>query len=122
MKTLFFSLMLVFALAGTAAAQNVEVMQINIIESVVPGGMGRSKMLVTDASGATTELEVQNIFSMAGINFGNLAKNETTLVKKLNELTGQGWVVVGVTGSSYSPGEGNNGIYMTRYVLQRTRR
>jgi hypothetical protein len=122
MKRWLSTLFLLACLTSTAAAQQVEYMQINLIESVVPGGMGRSKMLITGPDGNTTEQDVMNIFSMAGINFGNLSKNETTIVKKLNELGAQGWELESVTGSSYSPGDGNNGIYMTRYTLKRERR
>lgn len=92
------------------------------VESLVPGGMGRSRMVVTDSKGQETESELTNFFSMVGINFGNIAKNDKTIVNKINEWSSEGWelqqVVAGVQGN------GNNalGLYLTRYFFRREKK
>ena len=41
---------------------------VTVVESVVPGKLGRSKVLTMDSNGASSETEIQNIFSLTGIN------------------------------------------------------
>lgn len=93
-------------------------MQVTTIESIIPGGLGRSRIIVTDASGKQTEEELKNFYSMVGINLENIKSNEVGILKKLNDMAAQGWKVVHVTAGTQSPSEQYpQGIFITRYLL-----
>ena len=93
-------------------------MQITTIESVIGGGIGRSRMLVTDENGTQTEKDMQNLFSMVGINMGNVKSNDADILTELKRYTGEGWKIASITPMTLSPGEkGGQGIFMTRYLL-----
>lgn len=75
MKKFFFALALFISLSSGAFAQQQtesKFMQITTIESVVGGGLGRSKMIITKEDGTQEEKELENLFSMTGINFKNI--------------------------------------------------
>jgi hypothetical protein len=92
-------------------------MQITTIESVVNGGLGRSRMIITKEDGSQEEKELNNLFSLAGINFKNIRENENTLLGTLKAYTDKGWKLYSTTPLTLSPNEGGNGIFMTRYML-----
>ncbi|MFM2206207.1 MAG: hypothetical protein RL213_182 [Bacteroidota bacterium] len=94
--------------------------QFSTVESIIPGGIGRSRMVSTDDSGTAVEKELMNFYSMVGINFGNIANNDKTIVDKINEYTRDGWELMSVTSGVQSPSEkGSQGIYMTRYLFRK---
>jgi hypothetical protein len=92
-------------------------MQITTIESVVNGGLGRSRMIITEEDGTQKEKDLNNLFSVAGINFKNIKENEASLVGTLKSYTDKGWKLLSATPLTLSPNEGGNGIFMTRYLL-----
>jgi hypothetical protein len=95
-------------------------MQVTTVESVLAGGMGRSKMIVTNADGSQKESELNNLFSMTGINFKNIKENEDNLIKTLKTFTDDGWKLEQVTSLTLSQNDsGAGGIFMTRYLLSR---
>lgn len=97
-----------------------EYMQITAIESVIPGGFGRSRLIATKPDGQIEELPLENFFSMVGINFGNIRMNDKVITTKLNEYAKQGWKVISVTSGVYSGSENRAaGIFITRYILQK---
>ncbi|MBU3743261.1 MAG: hypothetical protein FGM61_01770 [Sediminibacterium sp.] len=99
-----------------------EYKQITAIESVVPGGLGRSRILTTDDNGQTREKELKNFYSLVGINFDNITNNDRVIVERLNEFSDQGWELFSViTGSNQQSSQGNSsgGIFITRYVFRR---
>ncbi|WP_375560894.1 hypothetical protein ACE193_24890 [Bernardetia sp. OM2101] len=92
-----------------------EYMQINTLESVVSGGLGRSRLIITRANGkADKPVDMENYYSAIGINFGNIAENEEKIVVLLNLLGKEGWEVVGTT-------SGGNQVYFTKYTLKRAK-
>ena len=94
-----------------------EYMQITTIESVIPGGMGRSRMFITNPDGSVLEKDnLKNFFSMTGINLKNVKNNEEQIVLILNEFLKAGWKVHKVSTGSFSGKEGG-GIFITRYLL-----
>ena len=96
-------------------------MQITTVESVVSGGLGRSKMLVTGPDGTQKEIDMENLFSLVGINFKNIRENENLVVKTLKSYTDEGWKIDQVTPFTLSPGSnGGVGIFMTRYFLSKS--
>ena len=94
-------------------------MQITTIESVVGGGMGRSKMIITEADGSQKEIEMENLFSLTGINFKNIRENESQVVKTLKSYTNSGWKIDQTTSFTLSPNQNSLGIFMTRYLLSK---
>jgi hypothetical protein len=122
---------------------------VTTIESIVPAGIGRSRILDHNTSenykDFTTErtdgkksnqgdikrddIRVQhfeetkllNFFSLAGINFQNVASNDAVVSSKLTEMAKEGWNLVFVTsGVESDAGEKDgNGIFITRYVFKR---
>ncbi len=122
--TLVFALMMT---CGTYAqeekpttAANKEFMQINSIESVLAGGLGRSRLIVTNPDGSQTDTDLENLFSMTGINFKNIKENENKVVKLLKKYTDDGWKLEYVTPLTLSQNDtGSGGIFMTRYLLSK---
>jgi hypothetical protein len=96
--------------------------QITSVESVIPGGMGRSRILTTDDNGQMLERELKNFYSLVGINFENIANNDRVIVDRLNDLSDQGWELTQVvTGSNQqsSNGNSNGGLFITRYIFRK---
>lgn len=123
-QQLFFSLLvgglIVSAFAFKAPANTYEYMTFTTVESIIPGGAGRSRMLTTDEMGVVQEEKINNLYSMVGINFKNITENDQAISNKLNELSEKGWELVSAnTGVQSSNGDNNNGIYCTRYILRR---
>jgi hypothetical protein len=94
-------------------------MQITTIESVVGGGFGRSKMVITKEDGSQEERDMENLFSLTGINMKNIKSNESDILKVLKVYTDEGWKIEQVTPLTLSPGNNGVGIFMTRYLLTR---
>lgn len=123
MRKFSFLLMLALAFSTSLFAQETKLvtpkvfMQITTVESVVGGGLGRSKMIITDADGKQTETDLSNLFSMAGINFGNIKENEDKVLRTIRQYTSEGWKVEQVIPLSLSPSGNSMGIFMTRYLL-----
>ncbi|MEI9945947.1 MAG: hypothetical protein WDN26_17215 [Chitinophagaceae bacterium] len=125
MKRIIIVIVTVFALGATLQAQEVKTeiskqfMQITTVESVVGGGLGRSKMLITNPDGSQKESDLENLFSLAGINFKNIKENEDKIVKILKTYTDDGWKMEHVTSFTLSPSDNGQGIFMTRYLLSK---
>ena len=99
---------------------NARWLQITAVESVVPGGIGRSRMISIDDQGKMEETKMKNFFSMAGINFGNIRQNDLSITTKIQELTSEGWELYDVTSGVFSGNENNStGIFITRYLFKK---
>lgn len=122
---------------------------ITSIESIVPGGIGRSRIIENtdqaDSEALTTartdgkrsnqgdikrkqikvdkfnETKLLNFYSIVGINFQNIASNDATITDRLNIMAAEGWELVHVTSAVESDaGETDgNGIFVTRYIFKR---
>jgi hypothetical protein len=120
MKKHFLILLLtgLFAQANLMAQKPVtKFIQITTIESVVNGGLGRSKMIISKDDGSTDEKDMNNLFSIAGINFKNIKENEVSILQVLKSYTDNGWKMFSNTPLTLSPGNNGTGIFMTRYLL-----
>lgn len=114
---------LFFSLSVTAQQYKI----VTIVESIVPGGLGRSRIIETqkeaDINSLTTlrdgnksnqkdierdeikeggedlkETKLLNFYSLVGINFGNIAANDAIIAAKINEMVSKGWSVAFITG------------------------
>lgn len=98
--------------------------QFSTIESVVPGGIGRSRVIQSDNEGQAIEKDLLNFYSMTGINFKNVANNDRMIVETINQYIAEGWelhtVTTGVNDSgSGQGGGGGTGIFITRYLFRK---
>ena len=122
---------------------------ITTVESIVPAGLGRSRMISNkedlNTANFTTErtdgkhsdmntvkrkdLKIENFeetkllnfYSLGGINFQNIASNDAMISAKLNEMAAAGWTLAVVTaGVETDAGtEDGEGIFTTRYIFKR---
>tara|TARA_B110000977_G_scaffold198776_1_gene284422 strand:- start:741 stop:1220 length:480 start_codon:yes stop_codon:yes gene_type:complete len=133
---------------GTADAAKFEVKVITSVESIVPNGLGRSRLISTnedrDYMDYTTtqseddntrnkskrkdirlkefdETKLLNFYNMAGIRFQNIAANDALISSKLTTMLAQGWDLVFVTSAVESDAgkEDRKGIFITRYIFKR---
>jgi len=124
---------------------------ITSIESVVPLGLGRSRILENktslDIAAFTTErtdgkksdqgdisrgdakidnfseAKLLNFFSAVGINFQNIASNDALISSKINALVKEGWKLQFVTSGVESDAgkDDGSGIFITRYIFYKER-
>jgi hypothetical protein len=109
---------LLLCMSSIGFAQEFKV--ITIVESIVPGGIGRSRIIenqgAVDIEALTTEREgdksnsgkvkrsdlkdvgdnlketkLLNFYSMVGIQFGNIASNDAIIAAKINEMIKNGY-------------------------------
>ncbi len=108
------------AFRSAAPAEAPKYMQVTTVESIIPGGLGRSKVITTQADGTQTQEDLENFYSLVGINFGNIQKNEQFIVARLNQLEADGWHLQSSTVGVQSPADTKGGgIYMTRYLFKK---
>jgi hypothetical protein len=127
MKRIIVVLIVALAFTSNLSAQELksepgskQFMQITTVESVVAGGLGRSRMIITGPDGSQKDAELNNLFSMTGINFKNIKENEDNLIKTLKTYTDDGWKLEQVTSLTLSQNDsGAGGIFMTRYLLSK---
>ena len=115
-------LMMASIFAFSAPAPSYEYQTFTTIESIVPGGMGRSRMLLDNGSGSLDEQKIKNLYSVVGIKMENIFNNDLSVTEKLNELSEDGWELAFTNTGVQSPTDGgSNGIYCTRYILRRVK-
>ena len=145
------SLLLTFIFCAVSTfAQTIEYKVITTVESIVPGGMGRSRIVENDQEMdykqfTTTrvdgrdrnskdvkrntlkidnlhETKLLNFYSFGGINFQNIASNDAITTSKLNELASKGWLLSHVVSGVESDAgkDDGNGIFITRYIFSKT--
>lgn len=85
---------------------------INILESVLTGGTGRSRCIITFPDGKSEEFELENYYSMVGVNFGNITENDKKVTLRLNLLAKEGYRIV-------SQSSGGSGIYSTKIIMEK---
>jgi hypothetical protein len=147
MKQILFSISLMLISAMTSYAQEYTV--ITTVESIVPAGLGRSRMIANKedlntaeftrerTDGKTSDMnevkrselkidnfeetKMLNFYSVSGINFQNIASNDALISAKLNEMAKAGWTLLFVsTGVEGDAGtQDGEGIFITRYIFKR---
>jgi len=150
MKHILLTTALVLAALIDLKAQSYEYKVITSVESIVPMGIGRSRIISFEenknfnnfTSERTEdnnkqnkskrsdikidnfeETKLLNFFSIAGINFKNIASNDAIISSKINSMVSEGWdLAFVVSGVESDAGEGDGqGIYITRYIFKRLR-
>ena len=113
-------LFLAFSPAKTDNANSLDYMTVTTVESIIPGGLGRSRMIISESNGKTEDEKIENLYSIGGITMKNIASNDVDVTSKLAELSGEGWTLFSTSTGVQSPSTGTNqGIFLTRYLLVR---
>jgi hypothetical protein len=76
-------------------------------------------MVITKEDGSQDERDMENLFSLTGMNMKNIKSNESDILKTLKTYTDEGWKIEQVIPLTLSPGDKGTGIFMTRYLLTR---
>ncbi|MBD0778556.1 hypothetical protein HPE56_12190 [Maribacter sp. ANRC-HE7] len=121
---------------------------ITSVESIVPSGLGRSRLISTlekkDYQEFTSvqseedksrnkskrgeirvknfeETKLLNFFNIGGIRFQNIAANDAVISSKINAMVADGWELAFVTSAVESDGGKGDGqgIFITRYIFKR---
>jgi len=143
--TLLFTLVLA---ALPSFSQTFEYQTVTVIESIIPNGIGRSRMISTEAERDYKEFtserseednsrnksdrgdirvknfeetKLLNFFNIGGIRFQNIAANDAVATSKINAMAEEGWELAFVNSGveSFSGPDDENGIYVTRYIFKR---
>lgn len=147
MKHFFFITLFIFLSFNTLEAQ-VEYKVITSVESIVPSGLGRSRLISSveeknykDYTSEQTdddntrnksdrgdirvkdfeETKLLNFYNIAGIRFQNIAANDALVSSKINAMVQDGWELAFVNSGveSDSDKEDGQGIFITRYIFKR---
>lgn len=146
MKKILFIACLALVATIDANAQQFKV--ITSIESIVPNGLGRSRIISAledkdykEYSSIQTEedntrnkskrgeirvknfeeTKLLNFYNIGGIRFQNIAANDAIITSKINTMITEGWELAFVTSaveSSAGKGDGQ-GIFITRYIFKK---
>ena len=149
MKKFIFAVIVVLTSCLAFQAQTLEYKIVTSVESIVPAGLGRSRIIENNedkefspvmASDAGRqkdsksrgenkidnfkETNLLNFYSLVGINFQNIASNDAILSSMLNAYTDEGWELAFVSsGVESDAGSGDgSGIFITRYVFKRVKK
>ena len=116
MKKLLFTAAVLAATVIAGVAQEFKV--VTVVESIVPGGLVKRSEIKIDRF---DETKLLNFYSLAGINFQNIASNDEVITSKLNEMAKEGWSLVFVTSGVESDAgkQDGEGIFITRFVFKK---
>lgn len=146
----FAILLLLLVFIPEINAQVFEFKTITVIESIIPNGLGRSRMISvnderdykeftstrseedndrnkSDRSDIRVkgfdETKLLNFFNLGGIRFQNIAANDAIVTSKLNAMSEEGWELAFVNSGveSYGGKGDDNGIYITRYIFKKVK-
>lgn len=146
MKKVLVLALLVMALQLDVQAQTYKV--VTSVESIVPNGLGRSRIINAmedkDYREFTTvqteedntrnksdrdeirvrnfeETKLLNFYNLGGIRFQNIAANDAVITSMINTLVSEGWELVFVTSAVESEGGKGDGqgIFITRYIFRK---
>jgi len=113
------SIFATMAFTQKTTVNKIEYKQITSVESVVPGGMGRSRIITTDETGSKVEeIKLENFYSLVGINFGNIMHNDIVITQKISQLANDGWELQEVT-TGVESGADKTGLFITRYLFKK---
>lgn len=130
--------------------QETEFAIVTSIESIVPNGLGRSRLIsnaeARDYKDFTStrsdeddernksnrgdirvknfeETKLLNFYNLGGIRFQNIAANDAVTTSKLNTMILEGWELAFVNSAVESDAgdKDGQGIFITRYIFKRTK-
>ena len=136
-----------FAL-GLTQVEAQEYKVVTSVESIVPNGLGRSRIVMhneskdykeytseqTDEDNTRNkskrgdirvknfaETKMLNFYNIGGIRFQNIAANDALISSMITDMVAQGWELAFVTSAVESEGGKGDGkgIFITRYIFRR---
>jgi phosphoribosylanthranilate isomerase len=134
------------ALSDAPILAQYEFTSFTVVESIVPGGAGRSRIIsateernhedyvsINGKDGRNKssrkeirmetfeEIKLLNFYSLAGLRFQNIAANDAVINSKVNSMMGAGWELISInSGVESDAGEKDgNGIFITRFYFKR---
>lgn len=111
--------------AQVSPAGSYQFMQMTTIESIVPGGLGRSRVTFTPDYKGVKDTGMENLFSLTGINLNNVRANDETILRFVTQVQADGWdliQVVPLTQTIQGTGGGTTqGIFLTRYLFRKNK-
>ncbi len=145
---LVFTLFITTIFAQDTVKQEFEVKVITSVESIIPDGLGRSRLISSvdkrdykEFTSSRTkddntrnkskrkdirvkgfeETKLLNFYNVVGIRFQNIAANDAVISSKLTAMISEGWDLIFVTSAVESDAGTNdgNGIFITRYIFKR---
>ena len=148
MKKFFLVVVFLFVFESVSQAQTYEYQIVTVVESIVPNGLGRSRMITVNETRdykeftstrtgegdkrnkskrgeirvkGFDETKLLNFYNLGGIRFQNIAANDAIVASKINAMAEEGWELAFVnSGVESHAGKGDdNGIYVTRYIFKR---
>jgi len=131
-------------------AAQYEFTSFTVVESILPSGVGRSRMIYTleqrDYKAFTTtrteednernksdrseirvnnfeETKLLNFFNLGGIRFQNIAANDAVINSKVNAMLNEGWEIVNIVAGveSSTSVNGDDGIFISRFYFKRAK-
>ncbi|PIR13662.1 MAG: hypothetical protein COS42_02400 [Flavobacteriales bacterium CG03_land_8_20_14_0_80_35_15] len=134
-----------------ANAQTYEFKVVTSVESIIPSGLGRSRLISANDDrdykeftstqsddnndrnkAERSEMRVKgfdetkllNFFNIGGIRFQNIATNDALISSKINTMVAEGWdLAFVVSGVESDAGkEDGQGIYITRFIFKRLKK
>lgn len=146
MKKIVFIAVMTLAAAFSGSAQEYKV--ITSVESIVPNGLGRSRIInalegkdykeytsvqteedntrnKADRSDIRVknfeETKLLNFYNLGGIRFQNIAANDALITSMINDMITNGWeLAFVVSGVESEGGKGDGqGIFITRYIFKK---
>ena len=148
MKKIIIGCLLLAVFTFEMKAQQYEVKVITSVESIVPNGLGRSRIISANAERDYSEFtseqteedntrnkskrknirvkdfdetKLLNFYNLGGIRFQNIAANDAVITSKINAMLMDGWDLAFVTSGveSDAGSEDGKGIFITRYIFKR---
>jgi len=149
MKKYTFAVLFMLMAFASQAQTVYEYKIITTVESIVPMGAGRSRIVEHNVpmnyeSATTTrdeankfknnkikrkglkissfnETKLLNFYSMVGINFQNIASNDAFISSKLSKMSAEGWDLYSVASGVESDAgkDDGKGIFITRYIFRK---
>lgn len=148
MKKILIALAVISLFIFETQAQQYEVKVVTSVESIVPNGLGRSRLIsanverdfgeftstqTEDDNGRNKskrkdirvkdfdETKLLNFYNLGGIRFQNIASNDAIIESKINSMLSKGWDLAFVASAveSDSGGDDGQGIFITRYIFKR---
>lgn len=143
-------LLLSFTNAQKSADATYEFTSFTVVESIVPSGIGRSRIInaletrdYKEFSSIQTEddnsrnkadrseirvknfeeTKLLNLYNMGGIRFQNIAANDALINSKVTAMLNEGWEIINIVSGIESVGSADdaNGIYLTRFYFKKAK-
>ncbi|MET1257821.1 MAG: hypothetical protein HRT65_06255 [Flavobacteriaceae bacterium] len=140
--------LVVLALVASFGVEAQEFKVITSVESIVPNGLGRSRIInaledkdYREYTSVQTEedntrnkskrgeirvknfeeTKLLNFYNLGGIRFQNIAANDALITSMINDMVTNGWELVFVTSAVESEGGKGDGkgIFITRYIFKK---